>query len=268
MKWRYWSLLGLALLSVGSWAECELKVGVVPQFEQRKLLETWQPILAELETRLHCQLQLVGSEGIPDFEEGFAAGAYDIAYMNPYHALVAYDTQGYIPVLRSGSAMLQGVLVVRNDSDITSLEQLDGRVVAFPSPNALGASLLMRAELKGRFGIDIVPRYVKTHPSVYLHVIKGLAAAGGGVQRTLSEQPDDIQARLKTIYKTRQVPAHPLVVHPRLGQAMRLNIQQALLALAAERPELFAEIPMRDPIASSVADYDGVRELHLENFQD
>jgi phosphonate transport system substrate-binding protein len=265
-------LIGLtvfALLSAtSSQAEeiCSLSLGVVPQFEQRKLLEIWQPIINELESAVNCQIDLAGSENIPDFEARFAAGQFDIAYMNPYHALVANRQQGYLPVLRSAIG-LQGVLVVNKDSGITDIQALNNHIVAFPSPNALGASLLMRAELQILHQVMVVPKYVKTHPSVYLHVAKGLVSAGGGIQRSLDEQPDAIKDKLRVIYTTQMLPSHPLVIHPRVTPALAAAIVDQLLEIAARKPERFEAIPMSRPLRTSLAEYQAVAELHLEQFQ-
>src|SRR4030067_3564701 len=68
--------------------------GVVPQYDQRRLVEIWQPILDELTRRTGLHFTLVGVPNIPDFEERFLAGDYDFAYMNPYHAMLAARRQG------------------------------------------------------------------------------------------------------------------------------------------------------------------------------
>ena len=181
--------------------------------------------------------------------------------------MLAWQSQQYRPLIRSGSRQLQGVLVVKEGGDITTLADPDGKTLAFPSPNALGASLLMRAELKTLHGLTITPRYVKTHPSVYLHVAKGLLPAGGGVARTLAAADPEIRSRLKVIYKTRAVAPHPLVVHPRIERGLADRIQAAFIALARERPELLLGIPMNDPVAATIEDYLPLRELNLQEFQ-
>lgn len=260
--------LGLLLLLTSQVSlACLLTMGVVPQFEQRKLLEIWQPIMDQLSQATECRVDLMGSENIPDFESKFSVGKFDIAYMNPYHAVMAHKAQGYEPVMRSASN-LQGVLVVKQDSSIKSVKELQGQPVAFPSPNALGASLLMRAELKNLHGVDVDARYVNTHPSVYLHVAKGLTVAGGGVQKTLDEQPQVIRDRLRVLYTTRDTPSHPLVIHPRVSKEQTQTIIRALQTIAREQPALMNAIPMPKPVAASYADYQPLEELHLEQFQD
>lgn len=245
---------------------CTLHLGVVPQFEQRRLTAVWQPIAAALSARIDCDVTLHGSNSIPEFEAEFSEGKFDFAYMNPYHAVMAHNAQGYVPVIRSDESRLKGILVVRADDPIQSIEELHGKELAFPSPNALGASLLMRTELAVKHGIKVTPKYVKTHSSTYIHVLKDLAAAGGGVARTLREQPEPIKDALRVLYTTQEVFAHPIVVHPRVDPARRDAIQAALLEIAAETPELFAGIPMKSPTEADYGDYEGLSEMGLERF--
>jgi phosphonate transport system substrate-binding protein len=177
-------------------------VGVVPQFEARKLADIWLPILDELERRTGYHFDMEGSARIPVFEKSFEAGEFDFAYMNPYHCLVAMETQGYVPLVKDGSRKLFGVLVVRKDSPFEKVEDLAGRTIAFPAPNALGASLLMRAELARKVGIGFEAVYAQTHTSSYLNVVLGEADAAGGVMSTLQKQDPEIRDQLRVIYET------------------------------------------------------------------
>ena len=245
---------------------CRLSVGVVPQFEQRKLFDVWTKILEPLEKKTGCHFDLVGSPSIIAFEDAFKSGTYDLAYMNPYHVLMAKQAQGYRPLVRSGTKKLTGILVVKKDSPINNVKELDGKKVAFPSPNAFGASLLMRAELARQQDTHVVPEYVKTHPAVYLYVAKGLVDAGGGIASTLAQQPDNVRDSLRILYKTEVVNPHPLVIHPRVPEAMATRIQAAWLELAKEQPSLFEGIPMEAPVPASYEDYQALEKLTLEDF--
>ena len=242
---------------------CTYKVGVVPQFEARRIHAVWTPLMEELSKATGCEFTLEGSVDIPEFETKFLNGAFDFAYMNPYHSVMAYDAQGYVPIVRSGNRQLQGILVVAADSDVTSVEQLDGTTIAFPSPNALGASLLMRAELATKEGINFSPKYVTTHSSVYLHVFKKITAAGGGVGRTLGEQPEALKDNLRIIYKTQQVAAHPLTAHPRVPEDVQSVVQSTFTGMEAD---LVKGIPMAEPIETGLDDYKILREMGLQEF--
>lgn len=268
---KYLSLALALLLTFPGWVQAgerEYTLGVVPQFEQRKLFEIWQPILNALQQDLDFRLKLVGSPKIPVFEKKFMAGEYDFAYMNPYHMLKAHETQGYLPLVRDGSRQLKGVLVVAKDSPYRQVSDLDKKLIAFPSPNALGASLMMRADLHALFGLEFFPRYVQTHSSVYLNVALGQTAAGGGVLSTLKHQPPEVQARLRVLYETRGINPHPLSAHPRVAAEDQEALRSAWLKLASTSRgrELMQNIPMYKPVAASLSDYDEMRSWGLDKY--
>ena len=249
-------------------AACSLTLGVVPQFEHRRTLEIWNPIIERLRTATDCEIEFRGALSIPEFESHFKSGIYDIAYVNPYHSVQAYDSQGYLPLIRSGQRQLQGILAVPKDSDLNTVEDLNGSQIAFPAPNALGASLLMRAELTNIHGVEFIPKYVGTHTSVYLNVFKELTAAGGGVQRTLDSQDDRLQDNLRVLYRTAKVASHPVIAHPRIGEEMTGLIVAEMMALQETDPDLLAGIPMKAPVEATLEDYAPLRELGLETFVD
>jgi len=243
-------------------------IGVVPQFEARRLHSVWHPILEELEKRTGYRFELKGAPTIAEFEKAFMHGDYDLAYMNPYHYIVANQTQGYLPLVRDTAKKLFGVLVVNQQSDISRVEQLDGKTIAFPSPNALGAALQMRQELHDIFNIKFNERYVKTHDSVYLNVILNQTSAGGGVQKTLNRQPENYRNALKVIHKTKPVAPHPVVIHPRVPEAERTIIQQALVAFdqREESRKLLLKVPMKKVGIAIQEDYAPLLDMKLERF--
>lgn len=243
-------------------------LGVVPQFEPRKLFGIWQPILDEIKQRTGINIRLQGSKDIPEFETHLAKGDFDFAYMNPYHALVAGQDQGYLPLVRDGGRSLYGILVVRKDSSFKDVKELNGAQVAFPAPNALGASLLMRAELHRDQGLKITPKYVKTHSSVYLNVVLGQTPAGGGVMGTFKQQPQEVRDQLRTIHTTRDMPPHPLGAHPRVPVSDRIKITKALLEMAATQSgqALLAKAPFVKLIETSYAEYEMMKDWGLEDY--
>ena len=243
-------------------------VGVVPQYETRRLHQVWRPILNYVEQQTGYRLELIGSPTIPTFETEFLEGKFDFAYMNPYHVMLASDAQGYRPLVRDVGKSLYGVLVVRKDGRIQSIKDLQNKTIAFPAPNALGASLQMRQELVDHFGIDFHPHYVKTHDSVYLNVVLGAVDAGGGVQKTLSRQTPDIRDKLKVIHSTTPVAPHPFSVHPRVAVSKAERVKHALLKLGETEAgrDLLAKVPILKIGDASMADYEPLRALGLERF--
>ncbi len=267
MKIKPFIFLACSLLALPINAE-EFIFGVVPQFEARKLYQTWKPILKVLQEKTGHTFTMQGTESIPEFEKEFMNGSYDFAYMNPWHSLMAFKQQGYLPLVKDGIRKLQGILVAPKNSEISSIQQLDGKQIAFPAPNALGASLLMRTELQNKHRLNIQPIYVGTHSSVYLNVILKQAAAGGGVMRTLKKQDPKLQSLLQIIYKTENIAPHPISAHPRVPKPVIEQVKLAFLAMKddPEQQKLIEKIPMKSPVIATVDDYKPLEAMGLDSF--
>ena len=241
---------------------------VVPQFGTLHFAKVWQPLIRDLEARTSLKINLIATPSIPDFETGFSEGRFDFAYMNPYHYICAKRDQGYQPLLRDQSKQLKGILVVREDSEIEILEHLHNAKIAFPAPNALGASLYLRALLDREHGIAFTPVYVNSHDSVYLNVVANQTIAGGGVKRTLSSQRENIQKQLRVIYETPGVAPHPIVFHPRVKAEIAKQVFDAIVGMSksATGRELLGQVPLLQPGPAIDEDYQTLTELNLETY--
>ena len=262
--------LGWALMALNATAQTPAKYSfaVVPQYSAIELHKDWAPLLARLAKDTGFTLELKIAASIPLFETSFLKGEPDFAYMNPYHAVMAKKAQAYVPLLRD-SKPLTGVLAVRKDSQYKTLKDLNGQKIAFPAPNAFGASLYMRALLTEEAGIQFEPSYVKTHSNVYRHVIRKEAAAGGSVNAALNDELPEVRELLQILYQTPPVAPHPVVAHPRVPVAAQKALAQSFLALTqdAEGRALLKEIRTPAPVASSYqADYLPLEKLNIQKY--
>ena len=264
---RLFGFLLTLILSATSALAGTYSIGVAPQFESRRMFAIWQPIIGELEKRTGHQFKLVVPLTVTDFERELEKGSYDFVYANPYHIVRLSQKQAYLPLVRD-KLPLRGILVVRKDSPVRNLKELDGKSLAVPSPNAIGASLLIRADLEHFHGVRMKMVNVKTHSSVFLNVLNGLTEAGGGVEKTLGEQDQPVQDALRVIYTTREMPSHPVAAHSRVDQAAREQVRRALLELAATPAgkALLDEVPMKQPVTTSIEDYLVMRKWGLEAY--
>ncbi|MGE5471322.1 MAG: phosphate/phosphite/phosphonate ABC transporter substrate-binding protein [Bacteroidota bacterium] len=242
-------------------------LGVTPQFEQRRLFAIWKPIVDELVRRTGLDIRLASTLSAQEFEAQLEKGSFDFIYANPYHVLRLSDTQGYIPLIRDREP-LRGILVVRQDSPYRRVEELAGKTLAVPSPNALGASLLLRADLDRLFNTPMKVVNVQTHSSVYLNVLNGLTDAGGGVEKTLAEQEPAVRDGLRVLYTSRAMPSQPVAAHPRVPAAIREQLRKAMLAMAATPAgrALWDEVPMHTPVSTSLDDYLVMRKWGLDAY--
>ena len=264
----------ILLLTVLLWsttvtaAPAAYTLGIVPQYDSGKLEAIWRPIIERVEKRAGIKIDLMGAPDIPAFEKQFVAGVFDIAYMNPYHVLVSNQAQGYVPIVRDIERKLYGILVVKKDSALQNIKQLENKVIAFPAPNALGASMLLRAKMARKFNMQIKPKYVNSHDSVYLNVALGQADAGGGVQKTLEQQSPEVRRSLRVIYKTKKFPSHPVVVHPRVKKEVSIAIRDAFMeiGMTPDGRKLLQKIPIQKIGHADIGDYKELEALNLGEF--
>lgn len=261
--------LGLSILASSVAAAPVYSFAVVPQQSPSKTAKIWGPILQHIWEQSGIQLVLQSEQDIPAFEHQLRLGKADFAYMNPYHFTVFHETQDYQALAKAKDHLLQGIIVVRTDSPFHSLQDLEGHILAFPSPGAFAASILPRAYMKQQ-GISIHPEYVSSHDSVYLNVAKGRYPAGGGVLRTLDNFHMPQRKELKILWRTEQYTPHAIATHPRVPLDVSAAVQQSLLALhqsPAGRTLLEAmKIPGFE--AASNTDWDEVRTLGIRALED
>lgn len=242
---------------------------VVPRFPPLEIKRDWTPLLERVSRDSGIPFQLKFYKSISEFEADVLAGTPDFVYLSPYHAVEAKKAQGYIPLVRDDEDRLVGILVVHNESPFKTVADLNGKTLVFPSPNAFAASLYLRALLTQREKIKFTPKYVTTHSNVYLHVAKGLAAAGGGVNKTLDKEPPELRDKLRIIYRTPGVTPHPISAHPRVPPSARNAVADAIMKLAGDETagSLLKNTGIPRPVRADYRrDYGAIEQLNLDKF--
>lgn len=268
-SFKIFVILSLLLFNLPTQAEEKIyTVAVVPQIASIQIYRDWTPLLTKLEQVTGYRFKLLAYNEFSRFELALNQGVPDLVYLNPYHMVIAKQKNQYRPLVRDSSP-LTGILVVRQDSPIKKLTDLDGKNIAFPSPNALGASLYMRALLAEKIKIKATPVYVGNHQNVYRHVLIGEVMAGGGVNSTLEKETEAVRSQLNILFTTPDISPHPLAAHPRVPVDVSKKIVAALLAMRndPESSKLLAAVQIPQPIeADYKRDYAGLAQLKLERY--
>ena len=267
---KYLTLVFLILLSMSKAAEVPKPyvVSIVPQTQTTHIQKTWGAFLKELGEQTGFEFELKHYASIPLFEKGLEKGEPDIAFMNPYHAVMAHEWNGYQPIVHDKKPLV-GILVVKKDGAIKKISDLDGKTLAFPAPNAFGASLYMRALLAEEEKIRFTPIYLKTHANVYRNVLFENYPAGGGVNNTLMREAPSVSSQLTILYATKPSAPHPLCVHPRVGDKSALLIKNAILNMASnpKYKKLLHDIQLPNPVAADYnKEYLKLQKLNLEKY--
>lgn len=268
-----WAGISLVLLLLGSWANTlraddhVYTLAIVPQYTPLIIHRNWQPLLDRMQGETGIKIRLKTYNNFRQFLSALRNGEPDFSYLAPYHLVLAHRAQGYQPLVRDDSQELVGLLLVRKESPISSVHELDGKTIAFPSPNAFASSLYMRHWLRKKVGIDFTPRYVGTHDNVYRHIVRGQVAAGSGVNSTLSSQPEGLQQHLRILYEVPGVASHPFAAHPRVPVEIQTRLQEEMLSLmkSPEGQQLMSAVQIIKPVkADYQRDYADLEVLGLE----
>lgn len=239
--------------------------GVVPQQASEKLARLWVPLTKYLSEQTGLNIEFTTAPTIPEFEERLAAGAYDFAYMNPYHFTVFNEQPGYTAISRQKNHVIRGIIVVSSNLEIESLEELAGKKLAFPAPNAFAATLVTRAFLD-MVAPGYTATFVNSHDSVYQTVAKGLFAGGGGIVRTLNEISPDLKQNLEVLWLSPGYTGHAFAAHPKVPEVVRTLVQNGLITMSSseEGALLIRELGMEGFQAAVDSDWDDVRALGLQ----
>ena len=242
----------------------EFTFGIVPQQSATMLARLWGPILLYLGEKSATSLRFHTAPDIPTFEKRVRAGDYAFAYMNPYHFTEFNKAPGYQAIAKAKGRLIHGIIVVRADSPVMKLEDLDGMTLAFPAPAAFAATVLPQSWLR-KEGIRFTPAYVSSHDSVYLGVAKGIFPAGGGIVRTLKNVALDVASQLRVLWTTPGYTPHAFAVHPAIDATTRERVAQAMYEMADDPQgrKLLATIKLNGLERARNEDWDDVRALNI-----
>ncbi|WP_252735731.1 phosphate/phosphite/phosphonate ABC transporter substrate-binding protein [Aestuariibacter sp. A3R04] len=240
-------------------------IGIVPQHAPKVIAQAWQPLLSLIEEETGHRIRFKTAKDIPTFEQALAAGEYDFAYMNPYHFVVFNESPGYRAMVRQRDKAIKGIIVVHQSSSIRTLDDLNGKTIAFPAPAAFAATIIPRATLSTR-DITHTPTYVHSHDSVYLNVQRGFFEAGGGIIRSLEASPKEVRQHLRVLWQSPPFTSHAIASHPRVPDEHRKQITALMLSLSKSqsRNPVLSNLHMSGFERAKDGDWDDVRALHID----
>lgn len=241
-----------------------ISFGVGPQQSASELAKRWVPIFQYLSEKTGYDIQFTTAKDIPTYQQQAKEGFFDMLYINPYHYTLFNKSAGYDVFATEKDAKLVGVLVVRKDSPYNSVADLNGMNLAFPSPNAVTATVLPLAHFKEN-NISVTPNYIVSMDSVYRAVAKGLYPAGGGEQRTFNSLDPEIRSQLRILWSAEPFPAFIFAAHPRVPKDVVKRVQAAMLEIDKDPKgmELLKVINLKGIVSAKDSDYDSVRKLNL-----
>lgn len=148
--------------------------GIYAGENPNRTFEMYQPMVNYINTRLkYGKLRIEASRNYHVFNEKLFSGYFDFSLANPY-AVVTSTKKGYRVFGKMGDdEIFKGLIIIRKDSQINSLDDLKGKVVSYPDSTALAAAIMPQwyfHEHKLNVDKDIKNNYVGSQESSIMNV--------------------------------------------------------------------------------------------------
>ncbi len=215
--------------------------GFITRYNPRIMYEEYQPIMDYLssETPYHFEIKL--GKTYQDAVKYLREGKVQIASFGAVTYVEAHHGFSALPILKplneTGQPFYRSLIVVQKESDVQTLEDLQGRTFAFASVHSTSGNLLPRYNLvKVGVTINDLASYInlKHHDSVAKAVLSGEYDAGA-VKDIIAYKY--LAKGLRILHSSEPIPSVPLVVRPDCDQEMVKAVKSALLKIDISKTE-------------------------------
>jgi phosphonate transport system substrate-binding protein len=227
--------------------------------------ERLTPLTEYLSQELGVPVILKLSPAMPAAIKEVSQGNVHLAYLTPVAYLRSHEaghTRVVAKTVTKGRASFQLMIVVGENSDITSVEDLAGRSFAFGDR----AALLQRATVVGAgIGLEDLGSY--SFIGHYDNIVRGVLHGdydAGILKDTMAFKWEGKGVR--TLYASPNLPPYNITASAGVSDELFVKIQEAFLSLDASDPADLAVIKSIDPKYDGFAstndeEYDVVRQL-------
>ena len=270
-------LLALLLLLAAPWSHAlepvdepaPLRIGVHPYLPELFIKQRFMPLVKYLSRLLERPVVLSVSPDYRSHIQRIAAGELDIAYMGPASYVKLVDEFGPFPLIARqlvlGEPVFNGVLIIRADANIGSVEELRGQTFAFGDPSSTMSHLLPRyVLLQAGIGLDDLGGhdFVGNHQAVALAVLRGDFDAGAVKQEVFASYR---RRGLQLLALTPSISEHLFVATKAMPEAELEELQQLFFGLDDSGPgrkvlrSIKRSVTGMGPVTD--ADYDTLRAI-------
>jgi phosphonate transport system substrate-binding protein len=241
-----------------------LAFGVLNQQSPALTAERWNPILHYLSSVSGVPLELRMGPTVQDTNGMMKRGDFDFVFTN-HNFQSEFDHIGFKVIARWGGDPIHGVIAVPDDSPVRTLRALDGRRIAFPSPDAFVGYAVPLLALR-QAGVKFTEVFAGNQDGVLAQLKARRVDAGAVNSRFLREYQARQQVRFREVSVSGAFPDLAVIVHPRVPPPTVEKVRQALLGLKndARATSLREGLKFRGFEPATDRDYDGVRLVYRQ----
>ena len=256
-----------------------VKLFFVPSVDAKVIETNSKAFKSYLESNTPYKFEIGVPQSFIAVVEAFGTKRADVALINTngyYKAHTKYGAEARITVLRHGSSTYQSQFIARADGPVKTINDLDGKKVAFVDPSSASGYLLPLKTLKDK---KINPKetvFAMRHDAVVSMIYQGQVDAGAtfytppengkieDARRLVLTQYPDVEKKIKIVELSEAIPNDPIVFRKDMPEEMKTKIVDAFLAFVAtdEGREAFKAIyGVTELKKATDADYEAVRVM-------
>ncbi|WP_448596215.1 phosphate/phosphite/phosphonate ABC transporter substrate-binding protein [Thermoleptolyngbya sp.] len=225
----------------------KLTVGVVAYGESVKSIDQYQPFLDYLQTQTQMLAELEPAYNEIKAVEQLQRQAWSLAFAPPGLAAIALSRAQYLPLFPlEGVNNLSSVLVVRDDSPIQELSDVNKRIVALGQPGSATGYYVPLYELYGT-----TPSEVKlaSTPATVMEWVANQEADLGALAKDEFDQlrPQFSPTTFRIVRASRRIPSGSVLISPAIDRNQQAVIQAAMSEVLPTIAQQVGYIPNAAP---------------------
>lgn len=234
--------LALVALAIPCLAQ-DFVLGLIPEQNVFKQVERYKPLAKYLSSKLGVDVKISMLSRYGNILESFSSGSMDAAFWGSFTGALAVEKLGIEPIARpfypDGSSSYRGLIFVRSDSSIDTVDKLRGKSFAFVDRATTAGFLFPLALLKTR-GAGPFDKYFSTHfftgshDAAILSVINGEAEGGAAkdtIYKMMLKDKPELASKLRVLAESDPVPSNTLGVRKGLSPELVTKLRAALLEM-------------------------------------
>jgi phosphonate transport system substrate-binding protein len=259
-----------------AWAQSksDLVMGLIPAENNEEIRKTFEPMRAYLEKKLNRHVKMYTATDYSSIIEAMKKKRVDIAFFGPLSYVLAEQEAGaeaFAVGVEGNRKTYKSLFVVPGNSPIKSIQDLQGKSVAFVDPASTSGSLVPSYLVKkatGKMPQEYFGKltYAGSHDASELAVKNRSvdAAADNDITYASMIQKGLITPQTnRVLIESDPIPGSPLVYRKDLDPATKAAIRNAILTAHNEiKVTGYGKITRYD--ATSSADYQVVRDMVKE----
>ena len=250
--------------------------GVHPLHNPKRLFEVYQPMVDYINARIKgSELRLEASRNYAAYDKKLFSGYFHFSLPNPYQTIISLQKGYRVFGKMADDENFRGIILVRKDSGIKEVKDLLGKVVSYPAPTALAATMMPQWYLQ-QHGLsvkdDITNSYVGSQESSIMNVYLGKSAAASTWpppwKAFIKERPE-IAEQVMIKWETKPLLNNGLVVRKDVPAELVERVKEIILSLHTnpEGRKILSAMELSRYEKADDSTYEPV-QIFLDNFED